>query len=711
MNNLNNKSIAINFPAVHALDKDGQIANLDDYECVTFRGVQLSETSLHVASEPQPVPELTIDEAVKSTGEFVAVFKNRNIENDYVVLTDPWGFQKLFANTPSRNYGFTVSTDPGAIGWQYRQYGLTPAVDWATLYIQLGTEHSWSSTFNTDSTALQGIQNLRPFEILHIDGDRASLVDLRQLTLHEGLSYESLIEKGVQRATKQLEVLTKSLNYAEKRINLSGGKDSRLLVALLTATGATDQYSVRTVNPRSWASAAARPGLERDLQVADTIRRRYGMRWYEDPKVTEFQLSPIENLENWLSFEAGVNFRMPIRRKLRILPNQIAELRGASGEAFRHHWSYYLPRMPHWADLKLTSDAFTNDASIMFDAFYSNTATSRDIHEAAWNKFLDNLLSMNRDTFSEAVDRHFTLFRNRAHFGTTLRFSQEGATPYFLLNQVELVAAGEMLAPEDRHAGAVFFDILETLNPELNDLEFDSNQWSKRVRARTQRATTDWGPITSKDQLDSFYKLQEPKKAANPRKQWSPVFNESNFVANETKEVLAELSELDDADEFFTPRFNTCLLNRSSANPVAGSHNLAKLHSLRRSVVGSKPDIELTFPPLGCDSPDSFRIIEPLWLQPFRPEIQTVQFRVAVKRLNPDKVEAKILLDQTNSYDLEFAFYLKVGSDVLQRCDYGPETRTILDAPQNGNSYRVQGFVKRTRPLATIFPHYSAPFN
>ena len=127
--------------------------------------------------------------------------------------------------------------------------------------------------------------------------------------------------------------------------------------------------------------------------------------------------------------------------------------------------------------------------------------------------------------------------------------------------------------------------------------------------------------------------------------------------------------------------------------------------------MGSKPDIELTFPPLGCDSPDSFRIIEPLWLQPFRPEIQTVQFRVAVKRLNPDKVEAKILLDQTNSYDLEFAFYLKVGSDVLQRCDYGPETRTILDAPQNGNSYRVQGFVKRTRPLATIFPHYSAPFN
>lgn len=682
--------------------------DLKHFECVAFRGVQLGTNQLNIAKETQHLPQLDVEDAVESTGEFLAIFHNNRFPNQYLVMTDPWGFQPLFFSDPSPA-GFSVSTDPSELGYLLNSPSGEPVVDWPAFYLQIGTENSWASTLNTDRTVRSGVRVLRPFEFLYIEDGSVSQVSLRDLLNLERMSYEQLIERGVSNAKAQLKTLIEQGDFEDYRINLSGGKDSRILMALLSAAGVAERFSVRSVNPRTWSSAAARPGLEKDLQIADTIRRRYGMDWFIEAPVTELALDPFEALESWMSYEAGMNFRMPLRQNLRVLPTQIAELRGASGEAFRYFWSHYLSLTPGWQKLQQTTEAFDSDADVMFESLYNSFPVGKSIYREAQKAYSSNLKSMNRPTFSEAVDKHFTLYRNRAHFGTTLRFAREGATPFFLLNQLEFVIAGEKLPSQLRVKGGVFFDIIERLDPQLNDLEFDSKQWDPEIRRRTHRNKIEWGRISTSTELESFYATQGSLAKTTGRSNWNPVFSERSFVANETKDVLRELASLPGAKEVLTHRTITNLINRTYTNPVAGSHNLAKLHNLRRAVLGTKPRSVLRFGVSATQATHDLRYQEPGWSNAFRPSVETILFRVAVNRANSHELEARILLDRTNTFDLEFAFYLKQGNQVVGRVPYSSDRNAIFKIPESSQQYIVQGFVRRNRPEPEVFSLYSSP--
>lgn len=704
---INDSSLTATFADVRRFG-NAHLSDSKHWECVAFRGVLLGVNELHIATETEQPTQLSLLEAIESTGEFLAIFRNTESPNRYVAMSDPWGFQPLFFTEPSAA-GFSISTDASELGYLLNHSQKDPEVDWSSFYLQIGTENSWSSTLNSDQTVRSDIRVLRPFEILYIEDDTVSQINLIDFLRLQDRSYDQLIERGLTKAKSQLMTLLRDGQFEDYRINLSGGKDSRLLMALLSATGAAENFSVRTVNPQTWASAAARPGLERDLQIADTIRRRYGMSWFKEAPVTELQLDPFDALDSWLSYEAGINFRMPLRQTLRLLPTQIAELRGASGEAFRYFWSHYLALTPGWSKLQHRTETFESDANATFESLFNSLPVDPTIYTEAQNAFISNLRSMNRPTLSEAVDKHFTLYRNRAHFGTTLRFSREGATPFFLLNQLEFVIAGEKLPSIDRKKGAVFFDIIENLDPRLNDLEFDSNQWDPKIRQRSNRKMTNWGKLSTAAELESFYALQDATKKTMRRSNWTTVYSERSFVANETKDVIRELISLRGADKVLTKQTVISLINRTYTNPVAGSHNLAKLHNLRRTVLGSKPQSVLRF---GSNTTQADQVLlhhEPEWSSAFRPNVETILFRVDVKRKDSNRLQARILLDRTNTFDVEFAFYLKQGDKIVERIPYSSNTTATFAVPESPQKYLVQGFVRRISPAPEVFSLYSAP--
>ena len=69
------------------------------------------------------------------------------------------------------------------------------------------------------------------------------------------------------------------------------------MMAMLVGAGVQNKFEVRSVNPRTWGVKSARAGLEKDLLLADTIRRRYRMRWAEEPEFDTFMATPFEPIE------------------------------------------------------------------------------------------------------------------------------------------------------------------------------------------------------------------------------------------------------------------------------------------------------------------------------------------------------------------------------------------------------------------------------
>ena len=101
-----------------------------------------------------------------------------------------------------------------------------------------------------------------------------------------------------------------------------------------------------------------------------------------------------------------------------------------------------------------------------------------EIQNRAANRFASTVTSISDKGFADANRAHYLEFRNRAH-STALKWAlQTNHIPLAPLMQPEFVAASAMIDTESREAGRVAHDIIEMIEPELNDLAFQSGPWA-----------------------------------------------------------------------------------------------------------------------------------------------------------------------------------------------------------------------------------------
>lgn len=699
------------FPEVKTIQRSaGRFwAYLAEFNCIAFSGVLLSPARLLAGSQARNWRSLTVEETLSSTGEYLTIFRHQSRSDEFLIVPDAFALQQLFYFSPSDKRGLGLSTSARLLGGIRNRIGGRPTVNWSALALLTGTTDSWASTANTDEALLEDHFLLRPFEAIHIDGGEATIVSLRDDPKLQGLDYESLLQQGIERAGQQLARLAADSRYTALRLNLSGGRDSRLVLALAANAGVERAFRVRSVNPKTWGVRAAVPGLERDLIVADALRRHFGLEWDRKPSSTSTELPPYENLADWQRYRSGLDFRLPARRSLTVLNEPIAELRGAGGETFRAFWSQYLAKTPAWNSVKNESATFEWDAQTMFNYHYRTTLLPREWRDKAFSSYIAILRATGKPTFAEAADTHFTWFRNHSHFGTTMDFARTGATPFFPLHQLEFVLAGELAEVELRRKGAVFFDLFEHACPTLNDLEFDDGPWCAEMQMRKQAGRVVFDSLPNNvDQLTDYF--DNERSGTPPRvRPGQQVFSEKCFIASEMREVIQELKELDGGPDFFDTPVTSALVNLCETNLGYASHALSKLHSLRDLLIGSRIDDLMV---LGGEDTQRSLLVParfPEWSDTFRTTLSTVMFRVDVKRTADNRLTAEILLDSADSAQLSFAFYLKRSGEVVARTDYTDSHVTSFEAPRVQADYQVQAFVRRTGTRPMTFSLYSRP--
>ena len=648
-----------------------------------------------------------MEEAANANGEWFAIFENKGRDGEYLVLSDSFGFQPVYYSVDSR-YGLIVATSAEAVEGTKHELGVGSAIDEVQLGLNIGTNHSWSATLNSDNVGIRGLKIMRPFEVLWISDGEFSFSAIDELVGELPTDYEELLQFGIENATEQLKVLSE-VDAIDRRINLSGGKDSRLMLAMLSHARLTSRFTVRSVNPKTWNAPSARAGLMRDLLIADALRRHFGMSWSKEGERVVTPISPMESLEQWQKLRGSKNYRFNIRRKSIARVHPIVELRGASGECFRNFWSYYLKLLPNFDSIRNTAESFEHDALVAFEDIYSQPLFPEKLRSEMRESFIATLSGTGRNLFLEAADRHFTFYRNRCHFGTTISFMQEGAVPFFPLNQLAFVRAGEILAPSERNAGAVFFDLIERLDPSLNDLEFDSEQWPDAFWDRANRSRKgNLRPTDPDDELLAEYFDNEVKNtevinnASMSRADRAQVYGDKSFIYSMLRDLLDELEKAQGGECLKGERIRSWILNLPEVNLGYASQQVSKLMSIWRILTASIPANLRIFEAKSLDEfhttskeLERFIVHPAAGVSNLTGKLIPLLYRIDVREVD-GTVEAEILLDQAQDAKLEYAFYLKVDGKVLETTDYSHSRKVTFKLPTNGGRYWVQAFVRKS---------------
>lgn len=691
-------TISLKFKNVTSIERisgnDSQI-DFDDFTCCFLKGVFLS-TSRFITGSFEASQNITPNEAADAIGEFTAIFKSK-FNDSFIVMKDNFGFETHFYSLSDDN-GLIIGNNLSSISYERNVLGEKDDVDWGNVEFNLSTDYSWTSIINSDSTPNAEIKSTRPFEFIYINENKSYILPINLLTeISVNSSYEDLLQFGIRSASKQLKILAETSD-AQLRINLSGGKDSRIMMAMLSSAGIAKKYSVRSVNPRTWTDTAARRGLHQDLIIANTLRKHFGMAWDKEPDFFYCPINFQEAIDHWRVFRSGKNFRLALPQEIRVRNQQIIELRGASGETFRSFWSYYLSKILDLSSLKSTPECFKSDARLIFDKITKDNGVGVKVSDQGFHNFINSLEATGKETAAEAAEQHFTLYRNRGHFGTSHHFQLERALPIFPLNQYAFFLAGQKISPTERIHGSVQFDIIERLDPSLNDLEFDSNQWDPSVLDRKLSSkVTSWKVSDSEDDLKEFYDndLDFNNRVVKARRDYSrtsPSYMVRPAIIAASWDIIDSISSVPGSSNVFTEQFSSLLKERLnfSSNRLLMTQ-LGKLLYIRDSFQGRSAAHRISFP----ESPikNTLDGIGPGVQAPnivFPNPVGGTQFFISHK-ITEENIVVTIHVTANNRSDLAYACYLKDGNKIVSQKFYQDGNIFVFDIQKFDT---IQCFVK-----------------
>ncbi|HHQ4577725.1 hypothetical protein [Aeromonas hydrophila] len=277
-------------------------------------------------------------------------------------------------------------------------------------------------------------------------------------------NYEELLEKGVIEVKQNIRNIINNNGEKEICCDLSGGKDSRMvLAALLSETTTSERDKIRI-------HAKDVPG-SRDLDIACLIAHKFSLSFINSYSNDVYDISQSDALDLYRSFFMGEYLRPAIPSfSARGNGNRIY-LSGGCGEA-------------------VTSTAKVE----WLRSLYKKGDSISDLVEKAINEYCkDSLSYFDKETLDEAIDFYkkectdivqldidnainilYLKFRNRVHFGFSFLRSYHESTTYHPLMSRSLYFASQCLSEDERRSGKLIYDFTKKLEPILVQLPYDS---------------------------------------------------------------------------------------------------------------------------------------------------------------------------------------------------------------------------------------------
>lgn len=499
---------------------------------------------------------LELEHLLAQYGEWLTVWR-RALETgwEYMVIADPQGYCPVF-------YAVESGTHPSVVvspSFRSLTDTIPPRdVNWDLAATHLLGSHRVLEVAASEESFADGVKLLGADEALVIQSTGAQIVSRPSNIESASLDYETLVRRGIDRATQQLQSGVKQFGTAQ--FNLSGGRDSRVVLALAVAAGVQGSLSVITKDPRLGKPGYQQAALGADLEVASTLVAKFGLEWFEGARMLRHGVPLRRMIEMHQSYSSGWNYNAALSNFVALWDDTQLGLRGGAGELLRS--SGLAETAESWVQEDSLDPPILDEqsAATIVDRFSHVSPKWGSVRQLDTTLLTETLLRWQGSTVRAAVNEYFKNFRQRAHFGHHLRSLGRGnEVTFHVLSQPEFMMAAALLSERDRNDGVLVFDIIEACSPTLNRMAFDDGQWADSVFDRS-RLRNKRSPGIVEPSGSSYRQYQDAQVA---RKRMIP----KDIVRHDGFEAARSIPVHDQASEWLR---NTVFRIGSSGNGGSG---------------------------------------------------------------------------------------------------------------------------------------------
>ncbi|WP_029088939.1 hypothetical protein [Brevibacterium album] len=574
------------------------------FRAVYGRGLMWTGTGAR-SLDRAPLHDLELDEVRDTAGEWFLAF-HRAEDDSYRFLADLMGYYRLYYSTYrlGEDEVTVVGDNQTSVVAELRRQGRSVAIDWPVAAAHLLSSHTLMHSSFSHRTMFEGVRSLPAAAELVIDEAGTYEVPHDVFSAPAGAAYRDLLSAGIARAQSQIRALAHS-SVPDKRHAVSGGRDSRVALAITHSAGVHSAFTAMTGDPRTASSAAAQKTLELDLETAHELRAHLGMEWSRETGVTGVPLDFHTSLDVFQSRWAGAKFTWPCSSSA-IWPTALRlEVHGGSGELLRRAYQNVRSH-PSFAALADRPETVHDDARALFSTAVPHARhMTGDLRDEAAEVFAQSMALGHGLPLSEQLNRHYAAFRNRDHFGELLQRYDRNALVLYPLAQPEFLQASRLLDDDDRARGRLAYDIIQMCSPKLNEIPFDDGPWRGLPAARppadsvpSARGPADFSTYFAGEDADrksrgSIELIQDPGSHVAP-------FDNAAAVASFAMRAGWELADLTEVPIRDFETVVPTLLVQNSLNP---GQTAAKIETMGVAFTGRHSPYESVLLSLPEDAP------------------------------------------------------------------------------------------------------------
>lgn len=657
-------------------------------------------TSDELAAEGRTLVDADL---LAGTGEWFAIVERHGLGGPvYEVVTDFHAFQRVYvAAVESGGKQFwTISGDFDTLAAIKAAEGHRQ-VAWDYVLPTLTSNHNFLTGRWAHGTWHAGIAAVDPGRRVILDGRSRWEVPRDFERDSSDRSYDDLIDQGIEGAVAELQALAARFPNEPLAIFLSGGRDSRMCLALALEAGLSDRIRIVSEDPAKFAPGKSRQIVANDLVVATEIRARYGLKFLEPAARAGDPLTFDESLREFQRRKSGASFEFRAETMMVRQPTSITEIRGAGGELIRTQYEGYADA-PWWHRLiRNVPASFVADARALFGVVTRGHLLPRSQYLRSRSHFVEALSLHPGAPLDEQLSVHCSYFRNRAHFGSTAEAFRAGRRVSYPLCQPEFNFAAQLLSHGERRDGELAFDILERLEPALNRIVFDNapgwpvSLYSRRGLDPVAGSLSDIAAARAEELAESnrfVASVSAAQRLPNrgfrgDRRSYGEAWSRGAL------QVIAE-----QAPDVMTPELMRGLLDMLESRALNSLETAARCRSLL-SIMGQVSVSDANFvvrsaPPLTTDLSEPALVPLRSTLSSF--ENSCIGFDMEVRGERSDegvRIVASVI--GLVSAETQFACYLKAGESIVARTPYQDESCFVFSKEQAAEADRAMVFVKR----------------
>lgn len=632
---------------------------------------------------------IALSDVSPAIGEWTAVAvspaSSGSPNSSYIVCNDEYGYSPIFyAQIPGT--GIVVSDSFQGVSYELMRNGVQATLNLDSYATTVLTKDSRLSNPLAWQTSASEIFLLPPHYALHVSESAISVFNRAELLDFSGESFGSIISSGIEYITQTLSNLASHEQMARSLL-LSGGVDSRVVLALVLAAGEEKSYSIRSNDPRLYKNKYSYRVFEDDFFISHAIGNHFGMNWHPTRSAHNVRTSLEEGLRISQSTSSNFSNAFPATTHHPVYVTPEISLRGGGGEPIKG--AGFLSLIKQVQENSTRIGATEQSPFEQFKQWYLQNA----IVDQSKSNFIESSFDeirplLNTDSFDTMMPSYYQHSRNRTHFGHGKFSSGTNLFPFQPLSNSHFFSAARQRENTDLRANAIARRVFELTEPSLLDFPFEDTEATKQLTNGHVREIQ-----KNADTLDAHFRLLAEQK---------PTFQELTFPGSSNDKALSNKnaalismcrSIANDIEEAFSSKrkelksLHKSVFDALELGVLSPALTVARMMSARDTFMpSSQPGSNITYSSIsntsatikirGLSSNDILPSLKSTALSHRPPVVLSPKTSVKDKKI---LVEANP--ESTRPAQLEFAFYLLVNGRVSERSTYSNNSSLSFDFP------------------------------